>query len=106
MILGHDALKKKKVSFLSGTRVNDESTWRSTGYAFVIDSNDKKALETAIQGVMKDTTFYNGKQNQNILEYKSLSTGFLIIVYAQKDETVTTKKKTEDTKTEEESKSK
>ena len=106
MILGHDALKKKKVSFLSGTRVNDESTWRSTGYAFVIDSNDKKALETAIQGVMKDTTFYNGKQNQNILEYKSLSTGFLIIVYAQKDETATTKKKTEDTKTEEESKSK
>ena len=85
MILNHTALTKKQVSFLSGTRVNDLKTWRSTGFAFIIDSDDKGALEQAIKGVMEETKFYNGKNDQAIFEYKAVSTGFLIIVYAPKD---------------------
>ena len=85
MILNHTALTNKQVSFLSGTRVNDLKTWRSTGFAFIIDSEDKGALEQAIKGVMEETKFYNGKNDQAIFEYKAISTGFLIIVYAPKD---------------------
>ena len=85
LILNHEALTKKQVSFLSGTRVNDINTWKSTGFSFIIDSNDKGALGTAIEGVLKDTMFLNNKKNQAIFEYKKVDTGYLIIVYAPKD---------------------
>jgi SOS response regulatory protein OraA/RecX len=99
LILNHEALTKKQVSFLSGTRVNDVNTWKSTGFSFIIDSNDKGALGTAIEGVLKDTMFLNNKKNQAIFEYKKVDTGYLIIVYAPREEYIHSKEtKKEDKK--------
>ena len=85
LILNDQALKNKEVSFLSGTRVNDTKTWKSTGFAFVLDSNDKSALKDAIENVKKATTWLNGNKEQAIFEYKEADNGILIIVYAPRN---------------------
>lgn len=81
LILNDQALKNKHVSFLSGTRVNDAKTWKSTGFAFVIDSKDKSALKNALDQVLKDTTNLD-KDKTPIFEYQEKDNGFLVIVYA------------------------
>jgi hypothetical protein len=81
LILNDQALKNKHVSFLSGTRVNDTKTWKSTGFAFVIDSKDKSALKNALEQVLKDTTNLD-KNKTPIFEYQEKDNGFLVIVYA------------------------
>jgi hypothetical protein len=86
LILNDQALKNAEVSFLSGTRVNDAKTWKSTGFAFVIDSNDKSALKDAIENVKKSTTWLQGNKEQAIFEYKEADEGFLIIVYAPRED--------------------
>ena len=86
LILNDQALKNAEVSFLSGTRINDAKTWKSTGFAFVIDSNDKSALKDAIENVKKSTTWLQGNKEQAIFEYKEADEGFLIIVYAPRED--------------------
>jgi hypothetical protein len=85
LILNEQSLKNKRVKFISGARINDVKTWKSTGFAFVIGGEDNGAVELAIQAVQKSTTWLNGNKDQNIFEYKAVSDGFLIIVYAPKD---------------------
>ena len=86
LILNDQALKNEKVTFLSGTRVNETATWRSTGFAFVIGAKDLKALNSAIENVQKQTTFLNGNKEQKIFEYKECGEdGYLVIVYAPRD---------------------
>lgn len=80
-ILNDQALKNKKVVFLSGTRVNDEKTWKSTGFAFVLTSNDTSALKDAIDNVLNLTSTLD-KDKTPIFEYKQTGDNFLIIVYA------------------------
>ncbi len=83
LILNEEALKKKKVHFISGTRVNDVSAWKNTGFAFILDCNDKSALLDAIEKVQKDTTWLNGDKSTPIFEYKDTDKGVMIIVYAE-----------------------
>ena len=86
LILNDQALKNEKVTFLSGTRVNETATWRSTGFAFVIGAKDLKALKSAIENVQKQTTFLNGDKEQKIFEFKECGEdGYLVIVYAPRD---------------------
>jgi hypothetical protein len=80
-ILNDQALKNKNVAFLSGARINDQKTWKSTGFAFVIDSPDKSALKDAIENVMNATKTLD-KEKTPIFEYKEAAEGFLVIVYA------------------------
>ena len=81
LILNDQALKKKTVEFLSGTRVNDDKTWKSTGFAFILDCSDKKALKDAIDNTLKVTKSLTIDKNP-IFEYKEGDNGFLIIVHA------------------------
>ena len=81
LILNDQALKNKKVQFVSGTRVNDIKTWKSTGFAFVLDSTDRGALKNALDNVLKQTKSLAG-DNNNIFEYQEKDNGILIIVYA------------------------
>ena len=80
-ILNDQALKNKVVTFMSGTRVNDNKAWKSTGYSFVLDCNDKSALEDAVKQVLKQTTSLDTNKTP-IFEYKSSDEGLIIIVYA------------------------
>jgi hypothetical protein len=85
LILNDQALKNKEVEFLSGTRINDKKTWKNTGFAFILDSNDRKALLNAIENIRKQTSWLNGNKDQAIFEYKEQDKGVLIIVYAPRD---------------------
>ena len=85
LILNDQALKKAKVSFLSGARINDVGTWSSTGFAFILSANDKSALEDAVKNVQEATTWLQGDKKQIIFEYKAVSEGIKIIVYAPKN---------------------
>ena len=86
-ILNDQALKNKEVQFLSGTRVNDKRTWKSTGFAFVLDCTDRTALKDAIQNVM-NTTASLTENKTPIFEFKENDKGILIIVYAEIDKLV------------------
>ena len=82
LIMEDQAMKGKQLSFLSGTRINDTKTWRSTGFAFTIDSKSHKALKNAIDNVNKNLAGANSKGTP-VFEYKDNGDqGFLIIVYA------------------------
>jgi hypothetical protein len=96
LILNDQALKNKKVAFLSGARINDKKTWKSTGFAFIIDSPDKSALKDAIEQVLKQTSSFT-QDKAPIFEYKEASEGFLIIVYAPIPNGVTSAPITEET---------
>ena len=84
LILNDQALRNKTVMFMSGARVNDKKTWKSTGYAFVINSSDQTALEDAIKNTLELTSTLD-KNKTPIFEYKADAEGFLVIVYAEVD---------------------
>ena len=81
LIINDQALKNKKVAFLSGARINDQRTWKSTGFAFILDSPDRSALMNALKQVQEQTTSLT-KEKTQIFEYKESDNGVLIIVYA------------------------
>ena len=82
LILNDQALKNETVQFLSGTRVNDTKTWKSTGFAFVIDSKKHKAMKNALDNVM-ELTKSASSESKPIFEYKDQGDkGFVVIVYA------------------------
>lgn len=84
LILNDQALRNKTVMFMSGARVNDKKTWKSTGYAFVLNCSDQTALKDAIENTIKITSTLD-KNKTPIFEYKEDSEGYLIIVYAEVD---------------------
>lgn len=57
LIINTDNLKGKTVTFLSGTRVNDTASWKSTGFWFSLACDDMKALEAASAEVRKDSSW-------------------------------------------------
>jgi hypothetical protein len=83
-IINDEHLKNKKITFLSGTRVNDTRSWKNTGFAFDIQCNDKEALAKAVEAVKK-ATFYNiGKKQVPLFNYKMNGDICSITVYAEK----------------------
>ena len=82
LILNDQALKNKKVSFLSGARVNATKTWKSTGFAFVIDApKSRKAMKNALDNVLNLTNTATVGDSP-VFEYKETEKGFVVIVYA------------------------
>jgi SOS response regulatory protein OraA/RecX len=81
LILNDQALKNKEVSFLSGARINDTKAWKSTGLSFVLDCNNKKALKSALDNVIEQTSTFDAEPKP-IFEYKESDGGFVIVVYA------------------------
>ena len=82
LLLEDQALKGKQISFLSGARVNDVGTWKSTGFAFMVDSKSHKALGNALENLSKTLSGANGNGTP-VFEYKDKGDeGFLVITYA------------------------
>ena len=87
-IMNDEHLKNKKLSFLSGARVNDSRSWKNTGFAFEIQSNDEEALEKAVKAVKNDTRYNIGNQQVPLFNYKMNGDTCAITVYAEKVEKV------------------
>ena len=82
LLLDDQALKGKQISFLSGARINDVGTWKSTGFAFMVDSKSHKALGNALENLSKTLSGANG-DGTPVFEYKDKGDeGFLVITYA------------------------
>ena len=82
LILNMDNLKGKTVTFLSGTRVNDTNSWKSTGFWFALHCDDMKALEAASKEVREDSSWHEGKKS---FAYRVDSDCIQYTVYAPND---------------------
>jgi hypothetical protein len=81
-IMNDEHLKNKKLSFLSGARINDSRSWKNTGFAFEIQSDDEEALEKAVKAVKNDTRYNIGDQQVPLFNYKMNGDTCAITVYA------------------------
>ena len=83
-IINDEHLKDKKITFLSGARINDTRSWKNTGFAFDIQCNDKEALAKAVEAVKKNTFYNIGKKQVPLFNYKMNGDICSITVYAEK----------------------
>lgn len=89
VIMQDSALQGATLSFNSGTRVNDSRSWKSTGFAFVLDCDNKNSLLTAIKNARKSTDCEtlgpdNKKIKRHVFSYQDTDNGVAITVYAGK----------------------
>ena len=82
-ILNSDFLKDKEVVFLSGARLNDTRSWKNTGFAFEVQSNDTSALKKAIDSVKKETVWTLDGKQVPIFAYQQTDDVFVITVYPE-----------------------
>ena len=80
LIINSDNLKGKTVTFLSGTRVNSTSSWKSTGFWFSLSCDDMTALEAASAEIKKDSSWVNSKLSS--FAYKRTANSIQYTVYA------------------------
>lgn len=75
LIINADNLKGKTVTFMSGTRVNSTSSWKSTGFWFSLSCDDMTALEAASEELKKESSWTKSKstfaykRSQNSIQY-------------------------------------
>jgi hypothetical protein len=83
-ILNNEHLKSKKLTFMSGTRINDVRTWKNTGFCFELKSDDTTALANALQN-LKDEVYWSMEGERHpFFEYKEGNNGvFVISVYPE-----------------------
>ena len=79
LIINSDNLKGKTVTFMSGTRVNSTSSWKSTGFWFSLSCDDMTALEAASAELKKDTGWISDRP---IFGYKRTDSTIQYTVYA------------------------
>ena len=82
-ILNSDFLKDKEVNFLSGARLNDNRSWKNTGFAFELQSNDTSALKKAIDSIKKETVWILDGKQVPIFAYQQTDDVFVITVYPE-----------------------
>jgi hypothetical protein len=82
-ILNSDFLKDKEINFLSGARLNDIRSWKNTGFAFELQSNDTSALKKAIDSVKKETVWTLDGKQVPIFAYQQTNDVFVITVYPE-----------------------
>ena len=58
-ILNDSSLKDKTVTFVEGTKVNHQSTWKNTGFWFVLSCDDMEALEDAVKSIKNSVYWLN-----------------------------------------------
>lgn len=54
-LLTHESLKDDTLTFTSGLRVNDKSSWKSTGYQMILKTNRQETLETVLKEYKEST---------------------------------------------------
>ena len=92
-IINDENLKNKDVAFLSGTRVNDTRSWKNTGFAFELQSNDAGALKKAVENVKNNTkTKVNGDEKLLFNYQMSDDDVCVVTVYPEASPTVNSKK--------------
>ena len=75
LIINSDNLKGKEVTFMSGTRVNSTSSWKSTGFWFSLSCDDMTALESVSAELKKQSSWTKSKstfayrRSQNSIQY-------------------------------------
>ena len=84
LIINSENLKGKTVTFMSGTRVNSTSSWKSTGFWFSLSSDDMTALEAASSQLKKDSSWTKAKST---FAYKNTGKTIQYTVYAPIDNT-------------------
>ena len=89
VIMQDEALQGAELTFNSGTRVNDSRSWKSTGFAFVLDCDNKDSLITAIKNARKQTDCEtlgpnNKKIKRHVFSYQDTDNGVAITVYPGK----------------------
>jgi hypothetical protein len=82
-ILNSDFLYGKEVVFLSGTRLNDIRSWKNTGFAFELQSNDTDALKKAIDSIKKETVWTLDGKQVPIFAYQQTNDVFVITIYPE-----------------------
>ena len=75
-------LNKGTIHFKSGARFNDNSTWKNTGFMFILEykGSDKK-LDNALKEIQNN---YIGKEGMKLFDYKKQGSKFMISVYPPK----------------------
>ena len=84
LIINSENLKGKTVTFMSGTRVNSTSSWKSTGFWFSLSSDDMTALEAASAQLKKDSSWTKAKST---FAYRATGKTIQYTVYAPIDNT-------------------
>ena len=59
-LLTHENLKDGTLTFKSGLRINDKTSWKSTGYQMILETNRKEALETILKEYKTSTDIVKG----------------------------------------------
>ena len=91
-IINDENLKNKDVVFMSGTRVNDTRSWKNTGFAFELQSNDAGALEKAVENTKNNTkTTINGEEKL-LFNYKMTDDTCVVTVYPEASPTANANK--------------
>lgn len=82
-IISQEELKDAIVYFLSGTRINDDRSWKSTGFAFTLSCNDKDALLEAVKKAKKQCVWYGSENDDSkyVFAYKKYDDGVMITLY-------------------------
>jgi hypothetical protein len=81
LILNNQHLSKVKLEFTSGVRVNDIRTWKNTGYAFELHTNDSKALKSALDELREQLTWTMNGVEYPFFAYQQSGETFVISVY-------------------------
>ena len=89
IIMQETALQGAILTFTSGTRVNDSRSWKSTGFAFVLDCDDKSSLLTAVKNARaktdSETLGPNKKKiKRHVFSYQNTDNGIAITIYPGK----------------------
>ena len=54
-LLTHESLKDDVLTFTSGLRINDKTSWKSTGYQMILKTKRKETLETVLKEYKEST---------------------------------------------------
>ena len=89
VIMQDSALEGTTLTLNSGTRVNDKRSWKSTGFAFVLDCDNKESLLAAVKNARKQTDSQtlgpkNKKIKRHVFSYQDTENGVAITVYPGK----------------------
>ena len=82
-LLQHEYLKKKKLVFLSGARLNDTKTWKNTGFQFTLQCTDKSALQKAVAHLKSDVCWSIDGKLCPIFNYQMTDDKCVITVYPE-----------------------
>mgnify|MGYP003292218592 CR=1 FL=1 len=87
-LLNDQNLNGTKLEFTSGVRVNDIRTWKNTGYAFELHTNDAAQLIKALEAVKKETSWTMNGIEYPSFAYQQSGNDFVISVYPEVNEPV------------------